>query len=293
VQNLEGIKRSIRSAEDLYAIVRTMKSIAVVNIRHYEQVVEAVAEYYRTVELGLQAVLMGQPMSFLQRLAGGLPGGLAAVVFGSDQGLAGGFNDQVVSHAMAGMSQTEPDSGQRLVICIGARAGALLEDRGQPLAEYLPVPTTVGTVNQAVQQVVLTISDWREQGRISRVLLFFNRPVATAAYEPHNSLLLPLAPAWLRDISERKWPTRSYPLYSMDREELFSQLIQQYIYVTLFRAFAESMASENAARFASMQAAQKNIEERLELLGAQYRDLRQTSITSELLDVISGFEALS
>jgi F-type H+-transporting ATPase subunit gamma len=293
MQNLEGIKRNIRSADDLYAIVRTMKSIAMVNIRHYEQVVEAVTEYYRTVELGLQAVLMGQPMSFLQRLAGGLPGGLAAVVFGSDQGLAGGFNDLVVSNAMVGMSEAEPDSGQRLVICIGARAGALLEDRGQPLAEYLPVPTTVGTVNQAVQQVVLTISDWREQKRISRVMLFYNRPVATAAYESHNSLLLPLSPAWLREISDRKWPTRSYPLYPMGREELFSPLVQQYIYVTLFRAFAESMASENAARLASMQAAQKNIEERLDLLGAQYRDLRQTSITSELLDVISGFEALS
>jgi F-type H+-transporting ATPase subunit gamma len=269
-----------------------MKSIAVVNIRHYEQVVRAVAEYYRTVELGLQAVLMGQPMSFLQRLAGGLPGGLAAVVFGSDQGLAGGFNDQVVSHAISGMAQAEPDSGQRLVICIGARAGALLEDRGQPLAEYLPVPTTVGTVNQAVQEVVLTISDWREQKRISRVMLFYNRPVASAANEPHSTLLLPLSPAWLKEISGRKWPTRSYPLSATGREELFSPLVQQYIYAALFRAFAESMAGENGARLASMQAAQKNIEERLESLGASYRDLRQTSITSELLDVISGFEAL-
>ncbi len=78
----------------------------------------------------------------------------------------------------------------------------------------------------------------------------------------------------------------------MDRNRLFSALIRQYVFVSLYRACVESMASENASRLTSMQAAEKNIEDRLEELNAQYRHERQSSITSELLDIISGFEAL-
>jgi F-type H+-transporting ATPase subunit gamma len=292
VRNLESIKRSIGSAEDLYAIVRTMKSIAVVNIRHYEQVVRAVAEYYRTVELGLQAVLRGQAAGFLRRAAGGTPGGLGAIVFGSDQGLAGGFNDQIVPFAVEEMRRREPEAGKRSVLCVGIRAAGLLESRNQLIDEYFPVPAALGGVTGAVQQLVLAISEWREQGRVGRVLLFHNRPLSSAAYEPRQVVLLPLDPQWLRDLAARKWPTPSYPLHTMDGDELFSALIRQYIFVSLYRAFAESMAGENAARLASMQAAQKNIEERIENLNGLYRNQRQSSITSELLDIVSGFEAL-
>jgi F-type H+-transporting ATPase subunit gamma len=78
----------------------------------------------------------------------------------------------------------------------------------------------------------------------------------------------------------------------MDRERLFSALIHQYLFVSLYRAFAESLASENAARLAAMQNAERNIEERLGELNRQYHQQRQTAITSELLDIVSGFEAL-
>jgi F-type H+-transporting ATPase subunit gamma len=292
MQTLESLERSIRSAEDLYAIVRTMKTIAAVNIRHYEKAVESVAEYFRAVELGLQAVLRGRSAAFMRRAAGTPPGGLGAVVFGSDQGLAGGFNDQIVSLAMDQMERREPEAGRRAVLCVGGRAAALLGGRGQPSEEVISVPPTLGGVTSAVEQLVLAISAWQEKRLVGRVMLFHNRPVSSAAYEPRQTLLLPLDPEWLKEIRARKWPTISSPLATMDLDELFSALIQQYIFVSLYRAFAESMASENAARLAAMQAAQKNIEERIENLNSLYRSQRQSSITSELLDIVSGFEAL-
>jgi F-type H+-transporting ATPase subunit gamma len=79
----------------------------------------------------------------------------------------------------------------------------------------------------------------------------------------------------------------------MDRSRLFSELTRQYLFVSLYRACAESMASENASRLASMQAAEGNIGERLDEFHAQLRNERQNSITEELLDIVSGFEALS
>jgi F-type H+-transporting ATPase subunit gamma len=78
----------------------------------------------------------------------------------------------------------------------------------------------------------------------------------------------------------------------MDWDLLFSMLIRQYLFVSLFRALAESLASENASRLAAMQGAEKNIEERLAALTLDFYQKRQMSITEELLDIVSGFEAL-
>ena len=78
----------------------------------------------------------------------------------------------------------------------------------------------------------------------------------------------------------------------MDWDRLFSALIGHYLFVSLFRAFAESLASENASRLASMQAAEKSIRDQLSELTMKYHQQRQMSITEELLDIVSGFEAL-
>jgi F-type H+-transporting ATPase subunit gamma len=69
-------------------------------------------------------------------------------------------------------------------------------------------------------------------------------------------------------------------------------LIREYLFVSLFRAFAESLASENASRLASMQVAERNIEDRRRALNGESRQVRQSAITSELLDIIAAFEAL-
>jgi F-type H+-transporting ATPase subunit gamma len=92
---------------------------------------------------------------------------------------------------------------------------------------------------------------------------------------------------------EEPWNSRSLPTFVTDRRRLLSRLVQQHLFVSLFRACANSLASENASRIAAMQAAEKNIEVRLEELHGSFNQLRQSAITEELLDVVTGFEALS
>jgi F-type H+-transporting ATPase subunit gamma len=77
----------------------------------------------------------------------------------------------------------------------------------------------------------------------------------------------------------------------MQRETLLGRLVQQYLFVLVFRACAESQASEHASRLAAMQAAQRNLDERLDDVNMTYRRARQDAITAELLDVVAGFEA--
>ena len=78
----------------------------------------------------------------------------------------------------------------------------------------------------------------------------------------------------------------------MDWDRIFRSLIREYLFVSVYRAFANSLASENASRLAAMQNAEKNIEERLEELDVQFHRQRQMTITEELLDIVAGFEAL-
>jgi F-type H+-transporting ATPase subunit gamma len=79
----------------------------------------------------------------------------------------------------------------------------------------------------------------------------------------------------------------------MERPALIRQLLHQYLFVSIFRACAESQASEHASRLAAMQSAQRNLDERLEEVTMTFRRARQNVITSELLDVVSGFEAIT
>jgi len=104
--------------------------------------------------------------------------------------------------------------------------------------------------------------------------------------------LLPVDREWINGLKAKRWPSKVIPTFSMDEAQLYRALIREYMFVSLYRAFAESMASENASRLASMQVAERNIDDRLQALTTQSRQVRQTSITSELLDIISSFEAL-
>ncbi|MBE9502576.1 MAG: F0F1 ATP synthase subunit gamma [Proteobacteria bacterium] len=291
MKTIESLRKNIKSAEDLRAIVKTMKTLAAVNIRHYEKAVESVSNYYRTIELGLQVVLQRGPAQ-LRPLSKDKGKGVCAVIFGSDQGLCGGFNDHIVSHAFEVMYEREAIREQKLVVCVGSRAAVLLDKEGHPAHELYPVPGSLAGVTPLIQEIVLKIEGWQREGRIDTVLLFHNKPVSSVAYEPHTVHLLPLADEWFESIAGKKWPTRMLPTFTMDRAKLFSSLIFQYGFVSLYRAFVESIASENTARLTSMQSAEKNIEERLEEIYTQYRQQRQDSITAELLDIVSGFEAL-
>ncbi len=102
-----------------------------------------------------------------------------------------------------------------------------------------------------------------EQTESIRSSSSITNPVQDAAFRPHMVYLFPLDMDWLRALAEKKWPCRTLPTFSMDADKLFSSLVRHYLFFSLYRAFVESLASENASRLASMQMAEKNIEEHL------------------------------
>lgn len=292
METVESLKRKVETAEDLQSVVKTMKALAAVSIRQYEQAVEALDEYGHTIELGLRAVLRERAEgAVFSRLAPRQR--MGAVVFGSDQGMCGQLNDQTVTYSLESLTKMGVAREDRVFLVVGLRAASQLEQAGEQIEEVLSVSGSATSIGSSVAAALVTLQRWRDQQGLDHIQLFHSRPLSGAAFQPHDVSLLPLDLEWLERLRALKWPTRSLPLYTMDREALFSSLVREYLFVSLYRAFAESLASENASRLASMQAAEKNIEERLRELSAQYHQQRQMSITSELLDIVSGFEALT
>jgi F-type H+-transporting ATPase subunit gamma len=292
VQTLEALQRQVRTAEDLHSVVKTMKALAAVSIRQYEKAVESLAAYQRTVELGLRIVLTAG----LDRMTIGKPAprrGVGAIVFGSDQGMCGQLNEQIAAHAVYTLQQVGEPPRDRRVATVGARVAARLEEAGQPVAERFAVPDSIATITPRVQELLLHIEAWHAQRQLDHIYLFYSRHLSGATYQPHTVQLLPVDQAWLERVQQQAWPSPTLPTFTMDGERLFSALIRQYLFVSLYQALAESLASEHASRLAAMQHADRNIQERLEELRAQFRQQRQLAITSELLDIVAGFEALT
>lgn len=292
METIESLRQRIESAEDLQSVVKTMKALAAVSIRHYERAAASLEDYNRTIEMGLHIVLHNRPKGVTVPEAH-LTGRLGAVVFGSDQGMCGQFNERIATYTLDRMNGMHIRHQDRSILSVGLRVTARLEEAHQPIERDFTLPGSVSGITPAVQELLLHIEKWRDEQDIDQVVLFHNKPISGATYRPQMVHLWPLDLVWLRGLEREPWPSRVLPFFRMEWNELFAALIRQHFSVAVFRAFTESLASENASRLASMQAAERNIREKLEALNGQYHQQRQSSITSELLDIMAGFEALA
>lgn len=289
---IEALKRKIKNSEDLLSVVQTMKALAMVSIRQYERAVEALAEYNRTIEMGLHIVLHAEetitvnPMAAPQEQVG-------AILFATDQGLCGQFNERIAAYTMDQLNGMRIGQEARTLIAVGERGAGFIEEAGQPVATRFHVPGSIAGITPLVHELLLAIDEWRRERAVDRILLFHNRPLSSATYKEQMTLLLPLDLAWLQRLQRTAWPSRVLPTFTMQPDLLFSALIRQHLFVTLYRACAESLAAENASRLAAMQNAEKNIEERLVELNTRFHHQRQQSITAELLDIVAGYEAVA
>ena len=285
-ESLETLQKHIGSVEELHSIVRTMKTLSAVAIRQYEKALESLEEYQRTVMHGMEVVLRDQPEEAAAKEE--KSSGLGIVVFGSDTGLCGRFNEDIAQFALEKMAE---HGGVQHVVAVGERVCPILEEAGHPTEECLTAPGTVAAITPVVQEALVRLQEWNAEG-IGRLALLFNRQLRGEVYRPHYEPILPVDLSKLPHYHHREWPSRCLPVYTMERGRLFAALLRQHLFASIFRACAQSLASENASRLRAMQAAERNIEERLHELLGEYRTERQNAITEELLDVVSGFEVL-
>jgi F-type H+-transporting ATPase subunit gamma len=290
VSGTEQLQHQLASLTDLQSIVRTMKALSAASVRQYERAQEALADYYRTVELGLHVVLRHHAGPLAERRRS--PGRAGAVVFGSDHGLCGRFNEAVVGHLQERLPALPAADEPVRTVAVGVRAAEELAAAGLWVEGEYFTPSSSEAITATVQQLLLKLDEWQSEAGVDHVHVFYNRQQDGAGYRPTGVQLLPVDLPRFQRLEAEPWPTRVLPTFTLPAPRLLATLLRQYFFVTLFRGCAESLAAEHNSRLAAMHNAERNIDERLEEVTAAYRRERQGAITAELLDVVAGFEAL-
>jgi len=291
-ETIASLSKKLSTAGDLQSVVRTMKTLAASSIGQYEKSVQALGHYHRAVELGLAACFResGSTARRLERIGPPDDKAIGAVVFGSDQGLVGQFNDIVADYAIKTLAALP---GTPKVWAVGERVKARLADAGVELVGHFAVPTSVKAITPLIGEIQIESEAPRAEGEYAQLYVFHNRPKSGAIYEPVSQQLLPLDARWQQSLAKVPWPTQTLPEVMCGGTATLRGLIREYLFISLFRACAESLASENASRLAAMQRADKNIDDLLATLHRTFHRLRQSGIDEELFDVVSGYEALA
>jgi len=287
-ETLASLRHKIDGAAKLKSVVRTMKAVAASSIGQYEAAVHALADYERSVQLGLSVCFRQSELTPLISRSRSNANISGAIVCGSDQGLVGQFNE-----AMAEFVQKTLDAvpGEKKVWAIGERIYGRLADGGLTMAGQFAVPSSVNAITSLVGQLQIAVE--AQESGYATVDVFYTKLASGAQYEPVSQRLLPLDIQWQKDLVKIRWPTKNLPELRGSQEITLRAFIREYLFITLFKACAESLASENASRLSAMQRAEKNIDSLMTDLNRTFYRLRQSSIDEELFDVIAGFNALS
>lgn len=281
---LRELQRRLDSIQGLKDVVNAMRNLAAIYVRRAEATLGAIRPYADVVTTALSLVLERSEMGPVEP-PDDAPS--LAVVFASDQGLAGPYNDRVVAAALA---FRERMAGRVDFIAIGLRGRNLLALRGVEPVLATRTPSSLEGIKAQVPELAARIFDAFHQCGAEQAFFIFNVYESMGRFEECVRRIMPPVRHELTPGEERTFTYE--PILTAPPAELLGHLIEEYFFVELYRSLLESHASENGARLTSMTSAASNVDDRLAELRQQFQSVRQESITSELMDVVSGSEAL-
>lgn len=279
--NLHQIERQVQTIEGLRDIIHSMRSLAATYLSRAEERLDGVRAYADTVGHAIEDCLFGREL----RLPESLARGTAILVFFSEQGLCGRFNE-VMAEAAAKQARTV--EAPRFIV-VGKRGPALLGREKLEILAELSSTTSPDGVDAVIHEVARVVLELYGRQAFAQLYLLYARYLSPGRIEPTFERILPLDLSQWREAEKAR---TAPPHLALRRVELLWELVSEYTFISLYRAFTESIAGENGMRLQSMEAAKSNIDETLSDLQLQARIQRQNEITEELLDVVSGAEAL-
>jgi len=269
---LVELQGQIASMGELLDIVGAMRSLAGMRAQEAQHALPGVSRYADSMAAAVGAALMLLPERAHR----------AFILCASEHGFVGGFNERLLEAAEAVL---KPDD---LLFMLGSRGAALAVERGRKVVWARPMATHLTGVADAVDHLAGELYARIVRGEVSSVAVMFGRSAQRAgAATIAQRLLLPLD---VKALSAAQ--PRQPPLHNLAPRPLVEKLMAEYVFALLTEAAVESIASENAARFAAMDSAHDNVTKKLSQLRQTARQERQSEITSELLDLITGAEAI-
>ncbi len=277
---LAEIQGHIASMSELLDIVGAMRSLAGMRVQEAQRALPGIRGYAGSMAAAIGTTLLLMPPQ--QSEAPAKPGRRALVLCAAEHGFVGGFNERLIEAAAAALGPSDA------LFVLGSRGAALAIERGRHAVWTQPMATrpagTPETINRLAAELYARIA----RGEIARVEVMYGRYRQGGTPDIECHALLPLDVASLAAA-----PLRLPPLHDLAPQALLERLAAEYVFARLTEASVESIASENAARFAAMESAHDNVSKKLEQLRQGERQARQTEITTELLDLITGTEVLT
>ena len=263
----ESAPQDQRSAGDLQSVVRSMKALAASSIGQYEKSVLRAGRLLSHRGTGPGRLLRGSGTAAVGRQSGKdqpMRGAIGAIVFGSDQGLVGQFNDVLADFVDQDARPLCPAKRKS-----GPSASAFMRGWRMPVCRRwdsspcrlpsTPSRRSSGRFSSKVKRIAA-------RARSRSFTSSTTAPSPGRSMNPSVNACCPWMQQWGLRLAQLPWPTKNLPEVIGGRERTLRALVREYLFVSLFRACAESLASENASRLAAMQRAEKNIDELLENL---------------------------
>lgn len=275
MEQLPRLAGRIESIRELRELMRAMRAMAASHVQEGQKALLGIREYTSVVEGAIAEALQLHSQVPATPVIPPAENTKVIVAICSEHGFVGGYNGHVVDQALA-----ELDPNSRIGI-VGRRGADQLIERDIQPAWLLPMATQAGGVLSVARQVADRLAD------VSAVRLVYANYRSGARYEITSRSVLPLDPLLFADSR-----TSTPPLHHLSTSVLLERLAGEYLLVEIARAMMESFASENAARLQMMESADRNIDARVEHLEMQIRRLHQQTITEELLDLMTGAQAI-
>lgn len=290
--NLKDIKRRIATVKSTQKITSAMKMVAAAKLRRAQQAIENARPYATRMRATLEEVSRGaledsHPLLEVheERKC------LEIIVITSDRGLAGAFNTNVAKAADAVANNRKREFDRIGFTLLGKKSIDYFRRRRASQITFESAINGDVTYEQAAD-VARELARRYAAGDVDEVVLVFSEFVSTMTQRPVVSTLLPFTPpASEVGATDAGAESSAYEI-EPDPETLLAALVPKAVEIEVFRALLENQAGEHAARMTAMESATKNTEELIEKLTLQYNRARQAAITSELVEIVTGAQAL-
>ena len=282
---LKEIRKRIGSVKNTQKITRAMKLVAAAKLRRAQDSIIAARPYAKSLEhvvFELAAHADDDTHPLLEQKTATKA---QILLLTSDRGLAGSFNAQVIRRVESFVDEELAEFSDISLVTVGRKGTDYFHRRKANIRNKSEAPTSATALEKSRELANQLIADFTGD-KTDRVYLAYNEFKSAITQTVSIRQLLPIVPS----ADETEAPTSC--LYEPSRQQLLDHLLPLYVQIELYRANLESIASEFGARMSAMDSATRNAGEMIDKLTLAFNRARQAAITKELLEIISGAEAL-
>ena len=288
----EELQRRIKTTADLQEIVKTMKMLSSVSVGQYEKALNSLIQYGKTLQEAFHGLFAQTFFTYMPPRLKTINPKILAIVIGSDNGLVGRFNKEILNFVKHSCNELGAIQDQIRILAVGKRIALLAPNANFHLIHSYPISNSIKEVAPLASMILTKIDQETSAHHFDLVEIFYNKQ-QNFSFIPQIRQLMPLSYENFLKLKKTPWEGKMIPLVTSSKEKLFSALLHEYFTFQLTHAITSSLTAEHFTRMNHMQQAEKNIKEKLAKLNLEYQQARQTQITDELIDIVSGVTALN